>query len=232
MKAIVNTKIRTIIFICVSLMLLSNCRKDNNTTGIQNTIIDIDSNVYKTIIIGTQLWMAEDLKTTKYNDGTPIPNVTDNAAWSKLTIGAYCWYNNDTSNKTTYGALYNWYAINTGKLCPKGWHVPTVLEWNTLINYLGSDSVAGGKLKEIDTLHWLSPNLGATNRTGFTALPGGCRNYKGEFVTIGLYACLWSSIEKDNLNAFYKIILFYNSAIENYSYNKTCGFSVRCIKDK
>ena len=118
---------------------------------------------------------GRNLKTTKYNDGTSIPNVTNDTSWSNLTTGAYCWYNNDVSYKNPYGALYNWYAVNTGKLAPKGWHVPSDAEWTTLITYLGGESIAGGKLKEAGTTHWLSPNTEATNSTGFSALPGGRR---------------------------------------------------------
>ncbi|MBI5010148.1 MAG: fibrobacter succinogenes major paralogous domain-containing protein, partial [Bacteroidia bacterium] len=137
-------------------------------------VSDIDGNVYQTVTIGTQVWMKENLKTTKLNDGIALPNVIDNAAWAALTTTGYCWYNNDaTTYKSTYGALYNWYAVNTGKLCPIGWHVPSDDEWTLLTTFRGGYSVAGGKLKETGTLHWTSPNTGATNETGFTALPGG-----------------------------------------------------------
>jgi uncharacterized protein (TIGR02145 family) len=137
-------------------------------------VSDIDGNDYKTIQIGIQEWMAENLKTTKYNDGNSIPNVTDFIEWSDLITGVYCWYKNDASAyKATYGALYNWFTVSTGKLCPAGWHVPSDAEWTTLYGYLGGAGVAGGKLKETGTTHWISPNTGATNSSGFTALPGG-----------------------------------------------------------
>lgn len=143
------------------------------------SILYIDGDVYRTDTIGSQVWMVENLKTTKYNDGSSIPNVTDNTTWNGLNTGAYCWYNSDISNKKPYGALYNWYTLNTGKLAPYGWHVPTDVEWESLIDHLGGESVAGGKLKESGTTHWQTPNIGATNESGFTAVPGGFRSQDG-----------------------------------------------------
>jgi uncharacterized protein (TIGR02145 family) len=137
-----------------------------------NNVTDIDGNVYSTVTIGTQVWMAEDLKTTHYTDGTPIPYVTDNPEIVNLKSGAYCWFNNEESNKTIYGAVYNWYAT-ADKLCPVGWHVSTYSDWATLIDYCGGWELAGGKLKEAGAIHWDAPNTGATNETGFTALPAG-----------------------------------------------------------
>jgi uncharacterized protein (TIGR02145 family) len=158
-------------------------------------VTDVVGNVYNTVTIGSQVWMAENLKTTKYNDGTDIPLVTDGTAWAALSTPGYCWYNNDAvTNKNTYGALYNWYAVNTAKLCPTGWHVPSNEEWTVLTTHLGGESVAGGKLKETGTSHWLSPNTGATNETGFTALPGGYRDHNyNAFKYIGEYSFWWSS---------------------------------------
>src|SRR5664279_5386678 len=133
--------------------------------GLQaQTLQDIDGNVYKNVTIVKQILMAENLKTTKFNDGTSIPLVRENSAWKDMNSPSFCWYNNDaTTNKNNYGALYNWYTVNTNKLCPSGWHVPSDAEWTTLRTYLGGDSVAGGKLKETGTTHWKSPNTGATN---------------------------------------------------------------------
>lgn len=143
-------------------------------SGEKGTVTDVDGNVYQTIGIGSQFWIAENLKTTKYNDGTSIPLVTDNRDWSLLFTPAYCWYNNDEiNNKITYGALYNWYTLNTGKLCPSGWHVPNNTEWAVLASYLGGPEVAGGKMKVPGTDYWNSPNTGATNSSGFSAFPGG-----------------------------------------------------------
>jgi len=200
------------------------------TTGI--TFTDIDGNIYHTVKIGTQTWTVENLKTTKYNDGTAIPLVTDGTAWGNLTTGAYCWYNNDVNaNKATYGALYNWYAVNTGKLAPTGWHVPTDAEWTTLSTYLGGDNVSGGALKEAGTAHWASPNSGATNSSGFSALPGGYRYYNGYFYYIGSYGYWWSATETAASGAYYRYLFYDYSDLSRNSYFKSCGFSVRLVRD-
>jgi uncharacterized protein (TIGR02145 family) len=140
------------------------------------SLTDADGNVYQTVTIGAQVWMAENLRTTKYNDGTPIPNVSLAADWNALTTGAYSDYNNDPANATDYGRIYNWYAINTGKLAPAGWHVPTAAEWATLVTTLGGEGTAGGPAKETGTAHWNAPNTGATNTSGFSARGGGYRH--------------------------------------------------------
>ena len=142
----------------------------------QTFIADADGNTYKIIKIGDQVWTAENLRTTRYNDGTEIPLVTDYTAWTNLTTPSYAWTNNDIGNKSVYGALYNWFVVKTCKLCPSGWHVPTDAEWTILENHLGGISVAGGKMKETGTEHWFAPNTDATNESGFTALPGGWRD--------------------------------------------------------
>jgi uncharacterized protein (TIGR02145 family) len=196
------------------------------------TVKDIDGNVYTSVTIGNQVWMAENLKTTKYNDGTAIPLVADDKAWEALTTPAYCWYNNDaTANKKTYGALYNWYTVNTKKLCPTGWHVPSDAEWTTLTTNLGGESVAGGKLKETGTTHWQSPNMGATNETGFTALPGGYRNNYGPYNDIGYYGYWWSATEANATYAWYRHLSYANSYVYRNYFNKHYGFSVRCLRD-
>ncbi len=175
-------------------LMISSCNKDDNepdnpfngkTTAVFNpdlnygTMTDQDGNEYKTITIGTQTWMAENLRTTKYRDGSEIPNVTDNTKWVELATGAYCNYNNTTSSDTiaTYGRLYNWYAVTDSRnIAPEGWHLPTETEWRILIDYLGGFGVAGGKMKETGATHWDTPNTGATNESGFTALPSGNRS--------------------------------------------------------
>ena len=198
--------------------------------GAVPTVTDHDGNVYNTVKIGTQVWMAENLKTTKYNDNTAIPLVTDNSEWISLTTPAYCWYDNDISNKTTYGALYNWYTVNTGKLCPTGWHVPSDEEWTILTNYLGS--MAGGRMRETGTTHWKSPNTDAPNDSKFTALPGGSRRYDGSFYYIGDGGYWWSATEDDAADAWYL-----NMEINSFStfygsyYYKYYGISVRCLRD-
>jgi uncharacterized protein (TIGR02145 family) len=193
---------------------------------------DGEGNIYKTIKIGTQLWMAENLKSTRYKNGTAIPLVTNNLVWSNLTTPGYCWFNNkEAAYKVTYGALYNWYTVNTGNLCPTGWHVPTDAEWTTLTTYLDSESVAGGKLKEAGTVHWASPNTGATNETGFTALPGGLRYDSGTFTGDIYFGLWWSSTEYSTPNSWYRKVSTYISSIYRGFLNKRNGCSVRCLKD-
>jgi uncharacterized protein (TIGR02145 family) len=224
-------KISTFLLLVITfLFVVTSCKKENDET----TVTDIDGNIYNIITIGTQVWVAENLKTTKYNDGTQIPNVTSKSQWDNLTTDAFCWYNNDASaNKATYGALYNWFTVNTGKLCPTGWHVPTNTEWATLTDFLGDESSAGGKLKEAGTAHWVNPNTDATDQYGFTALPGGDRYPASgfEFYGIGEYGAWWSSTEYSASHAHYRET--YNNGGSLYAEytNKKFGFSVRCIKD-
>jgi uncharacterized protein (TIGR02145 family) len=177
--------------------------------------------------------MIENLKTTKFNDNTTIPYVTDSTDWSNLTTPGYCWYANDASTyKATYGALFNWFAVNTGKLCPTGWHVPTDTEWTTLTNYLGGESIAGGKLKETVSTHWRIPNAGATNESGFTALPGGHRDINGTFSVIGDDGYWWSVTEYGSTGKVWYRNMNYNYAgVVRVSNNKKNGHSVRCLKD-
>lgn len=214
--------------------MIFSCSDDSKPED--NTIIDItdiDGNVYHSVIIGNQEWMVENLKTTKYRNGDPIPIIIDTTQWTNLTSGAYCNYNNDTSNVTAYGRLYNWYAVNDSRnIAPAGWHVPSDADWTTLITFLGDSAVAGGKLKEADTTHWRSPNVGATNDSGFTALPGGYRAAPtGRFYHIRNLGFWWSATES-NLADAWDIYLDYNEVYVHRNYNtKTYGFSVRCVKD-
>ena len=196
-------------------------------------LIDIDGNVYNTVTIGTQVWMAENLKTTTNKYGVPISNVTDNTVWGQLTTAAYSDYSNTPVISTIYGKLYNWYAVNTGNLCPTGWHVPTDDEWTTLTTYLGGEAVAG-KLKETGTTHWQAPNTGATNETGFTALPGGYRDYTGTYyIYINVYGFWWSTTVYSGLptNSWYRYMGNTDPFVERSNFNKRYGFSVRCLKN-
>jgi uncharacterized protein (TIGR02145 family) len=204
------------------------------------TVTDVEGNVYKTVTIGTQVWMAENLKTTKYKDGEKIPLITESSESANPPTPAYYWYDNDEATyKNDYGALYNWYTVNTGKLCPAGWHVPTEAEFNSLIAYLGSMSVAGGKLKEAGITHWESPNIGATNETGFTALPCGERTTVYDYwesSQIGIRGNWWSSTENTDEFAGDEvagILILENVQNEAYIQYKVeqCGLAVRCIKD-
>jgi uncharacterized protein (TIGR02145 family) len=206
---------------------------DKTVTFIFTECKDGDNNYYPVVQINTQLWMAANLKTTKFKDGsTVIPLVTDITVWSNLTSPGYCWYNNnEASYKNIYGALYNWYTVNTGNLCPTGWHVPTDAEWTTLITYLGGTSVAGGKLKETSTAHWTSPNAGATNETGFTALPGGNRNISGTCGNVGSDGYWWSSTEGPSATAWNRDASYGSTWVDRSNDGKQVGLSVRCVRD-
>ncbi len=195
-------------------------------------VYDIDGNGYDTVHIGTQVWMAENLKTNHYKNGTAIAYPgSDNTAWQNNTTGAYAWYNNDEATyKNTYGALYNWHAVNTGSLCPTGWHVPSDAEWTTLTTYLGGESIAGGKLKEVGLAHWISPNTAATNETRFTALPGGFRYYDGTYQTIGSHG-FWRSSTFGTSTPLSRVMYYTNGETYSDSSDMSFGFSVRCIKD-
>jgi uncharacterized protein (TIGR02145 family) len=200
-------------------------------------VTDNDGNVYGVVTIGTQIWMGENLRTTTYNDGSLIPNVVNGTEWANTSTPAFCWYNNSApSFKIPYGALYNWYAASSGKLCPVGWHVPTSDDFALLIGYLGGESVAGGKLKEAGTEHWKTPNLGATNGSGFTALPGGGRynvySQGGTFSDMGMYAYHWSSTVGTNTSKGVSFDLSYAlNVIGKDEVPKGDGGSVRCIKN-
>ena len=202
-----------------------------NVIAPSETVTDIDGNVYNTVTIGTQTWMLENLKTTKYNDGTDIPNITDPVTWEGLSTPGYCWYDNDIDNKPTYGAIYNFYTVNTAKLAPNGWHVPTDEEFTTLTDYLGGAYIAGGKLKEAGTEHWYSPNAGATNETGFTALPGGFRATYGLFDFIKSGGFWWSASEGSATEAHGRNMYYDGRDVWIDYGSKKFGASVRCIKD-
>jgi len=193
---------------------------------------DADGNNYSVVQIGTQVWMVENLRVTHYNDNTTIPLVPNDTVWSNLTTPGYCWYNNDYATYgSVYGALYNWYTVNTGKLCPTGWHVPSDEEWTALADYLGGQSVAGGKLKETCTTLWHSPNNGATNESGFTALPGGFRSYDGSFYPLGFYGYFWSNTAGCSSGGWYRLLRYYSAEVFRYLYEEEVGCSVRCLKD-
>jgi len=210
----------------------SNSNDMTFTTLSNSQIVDIDGNVYNTINIGTQIWMKENLKTTKYRDGTAISYCVDTVGWTLLSDGAYCFWGNDVSNKNTYGALYNYYSVvSSHNLCPTGWHVPTDNEWSTLETYLGGASTAGGKLKETGTTYWGTPNLGATNESGFTARPGGMRGADGLYIYIGTYGYWWSSTANLSTDAWNRRLYCNSTDVTRSNDNKKLGASVRCIKD-
>lgn len=223
------------------LIITGSCKKDSNNNP-SDTITDADGNVYSTVTIGTQVWMAENLRTTKDNNVTPFPLVTDGAAWGTMTTAAYCWYNNDeAANKSVYGALYNWTAAMNA--CPAGWHLPTDEEWKALERNLGMNNtdadatgwrysgLVGGKLKETGTSHWKVPAVEATNTSGFTSLPGGDRDSDLGFLNLGDYCYFWSATEDGNSRAWYRRLNDDNAGVHRNSSRKETGYSVRCLKN-
>jgi len=224
---------------CIALSLvlaaLSGCKSGSEKELNIEQIRDIDGNSYNTIQIGSQVWMSENLKTTTYTDGTPIPVVEDYEEWANLTLPAYSWYNNDSLNSEDYGALYNFYAVETEKLCPEGWRVPSDEDWIALEAYLGGSGAAGGVLKEADTDHWKTPNTGASNESGFTARPGGYRSYNGTFNLIRINGYWWSSTEKawygQSNRVIYRDLIYDDPGIFRLIAEKGNGFSVRCVKN-
>jgi uncharacterized protein (TIGR02145 family) len=196
-------------------------------------VTDIDGNVYKTVSIGSQCWMKENLRVTKYRNGNNIPTNLDSDSWDTTINGAYSIYNDSSGQAPAiYGKLYNWYAVaDSRNLCPTGWHVPTDGEWTTLENFLGGRNVAGGKMKKM--LDWQSPNIEATNESGFSGLPGGYRGGNGGgYGGIGISGGWWSSTEISSTNAWYRFLSYnYGYSSRNDGYGKLYGFSVRCLRD-
>ncbi len=225
-KSILKTQIARLIYLALYFIFSGLIKLS------AQTVMDADSNIYATITIGDQIWMAENLKTTKFNDGENISLVVDNAVWKSLSRPAYCWYNNDSRNKEIYGALYNWYAVDTKKLCPKGWHVPTKLEWSSMITFLGDESTSAPKLKEKGLDHWKNYSNSGTDDLDFTALPGGMRLGMGIFPAFGSsYAIWWSASGYSETDAWCKGLDDGSNKIYQGHDEKKSGFSVRCIKD-
>ncbi len=198
------------------------------------TVIDYDGNVYDTVAIGAQTWLKQNLKVTHYNNGIPIPNVTDSITWANLTTGARCYFNNDSSAyDSVYGALYNWYVINnTNPICPAGWHVSTNDEWQATEAYLGGWDIAGGKMKEAGTLHWKSPNTGATNSSGFTGLPGGIRDpINMDFRYISENGMWWTASAYNASMVWTTYMWYLNAGVDHNPAPKKYGLSIRCVKD-
>jgi len=208
------------------------------------TLRDIDGNIYNTVKIGDQWWTVQNLEVTHYRNGDAIPNVTDNNSWKSLTTGAFCNYNNDVNQTTVYGRMYNWYAVVDSRcLAPTGWHVPSDDEWKQLEIYIGihpqhADIMAqwrgapyGGRLKEAGTAHWNSPNTDANNKSGFSALPGGNRDYYGFFFNMGSEAYFWSSTEGSGDFAWYRGLDNNDAGVNRDVDVKHNGFSVRCLRD-
>lgn len=211
-----------------------------------------DPQTYKSVTIGDQVWMVENLNEDKFRNGDPVPHAESDNAWNQAGLNnqpAWCYYNNDHANGEIFGKLYNYFAVVDPRgLAPEGWRIPSDADWSKLENHSGDqgvasvkqkeeqfgvvmDFVAGGKLKEAGTAHWLSPNTGATNETGFTALPGGCRDMTGSFQDVGDYGIWWSATQDTTSEAWNRRMHFINSSVHRYHQDKACGFSVRCVRD-
>jgi uncharacterized protein (TIGR02145 family) len=215
----------------ISLLLVSALLFLSLTRLQAQMVKDADGNIYTSTTIGKQVWMVDNLKTTRYNDGTPIPLVTNDKAWQELKTGAYCWLNNDIKNKDVYGALYNWYTVKTKKLCPKGWHVPSNDEWIELTIFLGDIEIAGAKLKEAGITHWKNLLHQGTNDFDFTALPGGIRLTSGLFPEFGTGRAVWWSSTGTTTDAWNRGLSFDSDRVFKGDENVRYGFSVRCLKD-
>jgi uncharacterized protein (TIGR02145 family) len=239
------------------LLVLSSCLKNkeaiiaaqhscgagnvHNASKTYGTVKDIDGNTYKTIQIGTQTWMAENLRTTRYRNGVSIENAVETTSWVNNTTGAYCSYNNNTANDCPYGKLYNWFAAtNENGICPQGWHTPSSDEWSILINYLDpgalggtnpNNTIAGGKMKSPGTKYWTGPNQGATNSTGFSGLPGGTRFNNGNFSDFKEYGYWWTSTPYVNRVAWFHFLRTRDGGAYKNGFDKFGGLCIRCIKD-
>jgi uncharacterized protein (TIGR02145 family) len=234
-------------------LLPAGCSKDDSTPvdpaayATEGTVTDVDGNVYKTAKIGNQWWMLENLRVTHYRNGEPVPAVSDRVTWANLTTGACCCYENLDGDVATYGRLYNWFAVSDPRgLAPQGWHVPTDAEWQTLERFLGMDQTEarkeefrgtneGGKLKVAGTAHWNSPNTGATNEVGFSALPNGGRSvapgYGGNYYYRRERGTFWTATAYSDLLAWYRHLYYDHAEIYRYYNQKGTGFSVRCVRD-
>lgn len=225
---------KTLLFASIFLTLIA-CKKEETTPtptpnpSTSETVKDIDGNSYKTVKIGNQTWMAENLRVTKLNDGIALGTTMDSATWMNVKTPHYRKYDANTEVSKD-GFLYNFYAVSTQKVCPTGWHVPSISDWNTLKTTLGGEAIAGGKMKEVGTTNWLEGNAGATNESGFTALGSGCINQSNGLVHKKIQAYFWSS-DSDSIFGKYEYIYFGSTKIEEFLHYKNSGFSIRCLKD-
>lgn len=202
------------------------------TKNQSQTVTDYDGNLYNPVTIGNQVWLKENLKVTHYRNGTSIPHISGGGGWSTLATGARCYYNNDSiAFDSVYGALYNWYAAgNANGICPTGWHVPTDAEWTAAEIFLGGSNTAGGKMKEAGTLHWLSPNAGATNSSGFTGIPGGMLSTSFVFQTLGENGLWWTATQSGG-GVWSRYLWYMFAGVDRNLTPKTIALSIRCIKD-
>jgi uncharacterized protein (TIGR02145 family) len=211
-------------------LLATSCKKDEADNP--ETVTDIDGNVYNTVTIDSQVWMKENLKVTMLNDGTLLTLVINDNDWGSNTVPSYSWSGNDANTKNIYGILYNCYCVMTNKLCPTGWHVPTDAEWTALTDFLGGEAVAGGKMKEKGTSHWLSPNTDATNESGFTGLPAGYRHKWQPADQVGEDAYFWSSTLREvSGENWLRSLGSTGSDCSRFDNQYENGLSIRCIKN-
>ena len=212
-------------------LFIFSCNSGRNAE--KNRVFDVNNNQYQTVIIGTQVWMKENLNVTKYRNGDPVLQANEDSRWESLEEGAFCHYQNNEKNSKIYGKLYNWFAVNDQRgLCPKGWHIPSDEEWQALAEFLGGDKAAGDKMKETGHKHWAEPNTGADNSSGFSALPAGGRDEYGQFIIDKYGGHWWSSTEDGTIDVWVRSIYLNYGSLLRDSYNKKSGFSVRCLKDK
>ena len=212
------------VFTLVTILIFSKTSVFSQQSG--SSVIDVDGNQYKSVVLGTQEWLTDNLKVTKFRNGQAIPHIQDSIVWNAWNSAAYVYYKNDTK----HGVLYNWSVVNDNRgVCPTGWHVPSTAEWDTLAKFLGGEAIAGGKMKA--RLHWETPNTSATNASGFHALPKGMYGVNGSFNNIGRNAYWWSSTENDTLSAWGREVGFNESALFAGHGDKRDGLSIRCIKD-
>lgn len=215
--------------------LTLSCKRDKTPTPVplftpSDPVTDIEGNVYQTVKIGNQIWLAENFRSTKFNDGSSIPYVDVQANWANLNTPAFAYYAYNVFGITTYGSLYNYYAATDPKIAPAGWHVPTAAEWQTLIQTLGAN--AGDKLKEMGTTHWAAPNTNATNESGLTIRPGGLIDGgTGDFIQLFYTAAFWTSTETNATNATVFQLVNTNSTVSSASFYKSNGYSLRLVKD-
>jgi len=247
MKKQKTTMIFNLLVAGLMFTFITSCSKTIDAP-IATTVKDIDGNVYDTVKIGNQIWMVENLKTTRYRNGDSIPNVMDATIWANLTSGGFCNYNNITNNASKYGRLYNWYAVSDSRnLAPVGWHVASDADWTTLQNYLIANgynydgSTVGNYIAKslsattdwftYSTIGTIGNDLSKNNKTGFTALPGGYRINDGTFANLGYHAFWWTTTESSSTNAVYRYLHFSSSTLSVYPAAKNWGRSVRCVKD-
>lgn len=223
-----------IVFFLAAALAGKGCRNSATSESTREQVKDIDGNIYDVVRIGEQIWMAENLRTTTFSDGSPISKVESYDEWADLELPAYSWYNNDSLHAEEFGALYNYFSVESDKLCPEGWHVPTDEEWIALASSLGGAAVAGGSLKEVGTSRWKTPNTLASNESGFTALPGGYRSYNGTFNLMRIDGFWWTSSEKSwygsTNTVVYRNLKYDGPDLFREVAVKSNGFSIRCVK--